>query len=51
MKSINETLALLNKSYSPFHVVKNIAEKLLSSGYQMLKEQEKMQHPGSPGKP
>ncbi len=43
MKSINETLALLNKSYSPFHVVKNIEEKLLSSGYQMLKEQEMYQ--------
>ena len=43
MTSINETLALLNKSYSPFHVVKNIEEKLLSSGYQMLKEQEMYQ--------
>ncbi|MBP5091204.1 MAG: M18 family aminopeptidase [Bacilli bacterium] len=40
MNDITETLALLNASYSPFHVVKNIEDKLLEAGYTQLKEQE-----------
>lgn len=35
---LEKTIELLNKSYSPFHVVKNIKELLLDKGYEELDE-------------
>ncbi len=38
MQYLDKTIELLNKSYSPFHVVNNIKEELDSKGYTELKE-------------
>lgn len=39
-KSIEKTMELLKKSYSPFHVVKNLKEELLGHGFTELDEKE-----------
>ena len=40
MEYIKQVMSLLSKSYSPFHVVKNIKEELLKNGYIELDEKE-----------
>lgn len=40
MKTLNEIIRLLNASPSPFHVVKNLEDKLVEAGYSELKEKK-----------
>lgn len=40
MENLNRVIDLLSESYSPFHVVKNIEEELLSDGFSKLEEAE-----------
>lgn len=40
MQYLDKTIELLNKSYSPFHVVKNLKDELNAKGYTEIREDE-----------
>ena len=40
MNNLDKIINLLNESYSPFHVVKNIENELKENGFSLLKENQ-----------